>query len=323
MRTMKTTTGRKQRGSTLAAFVVVSAALFAFTAVGVDTGRVAAVATEVQTVADSAASAGARALLAGATTTTARTQAQSVVGQNRVNGATAVIQAAQLQTGSYNAQTGAFVSGGLPAIAMRATPSVTVRNFFAGIMGGGFANTTVTKTATAASVGVGQGQPTLPLVLGDCHFPSIASCFNTPNCLPRLTQVPNTTNNTGWTSFFDGASSAPNISKYMPAACGGTATPPNITVGASINLNNGQITSVLSKVDECVKKGINTFLIPIVACGGNFNQSSTVTGFATITVTQVLVHGSPKGLDLGAIFQAIAGPPGGGNFGTYTIRILG
>ncbi len=321
--TKKNDAGRRQRGSTLAAFVVTAAALFALTAVGLDTGRLATVATEVQTVADTAASAGARALLAGATTSAARAQAQSVVAQNRVNGATAVVQAAQLQVGSYNQQTGAFINGGMPAMAMRATPSVPVQNLFAGILGSSFRTTTVTKTATAASVGLGQGQPTLPLALGDCHFPSIASCFNTPGCLPSLTQSPNTSNNTGWTAFLDDASSAPNISKYMPAACGGTVAPPPITVGTSISLNNGQIASVLSRVDDCVKKGINTFLIPIVACGGNFNQSSQVTGFATVVVTQVQVHGNPKGLDLSAIFQAVAGPPGGGNFGTYTIRILG
>jgi hypothetical protein len=273
-------------------------------------------------VADSAATAGAKALLDGGSPATARAEAQAVVGQNRVDGTSATIGSAQLEVGSYDWQTRAFVNGAVPANAVRATPSRTVQNLFAGIFGAQFASTTVTKTATAAFSGLGSGQPTLPLVIGACHFPALSSCFDTPGCLPSLTQVPNTTNNSGWTAFFDSATSNPNISQYMPAACGGSTAPPSISVGASISLNNGQITSVLRDVERCVNQGINKFTIPIVACGSNFNQSGAVTGFATIIVDSVVSQGSPKGLNLHAIFEDVVGPGGGGAYGTYTVRLV-
>jgi Flp pilus assembly protein TadG len=312
----------RERGAILTAFVLTSTALFALAAVGVDTGRLGLTANEVQTVADSAATAGAKALLDGGSPATARTQAQAVVGQNRVDGTTATIDTAQLEVGSYDPQTRAFVNGAVPANAVRATPSRAVQNLFAGILGAQFANTTVTKTATAAFGGLGSGQPTLPLVIGACHFPALSSCFDTPGCLPSLTQVPNTTNNTGWTSFLDGSTSNPSITQYMPAACGGSRIPPAIGIGTSISLNNGQITSVLNRVKDCVDQGINKFTIPIVACGSNFNQSAAVTGFATIIVDSVVAQGSPKGLNLHAIFEDVVGPGGGGAYGTYTVRLV-
>ena len=171
-------------------------------------------------------------------------------------------------------------------------------------------------------MGLGSGAPNLPLAIGDCHFPSISSCFNTPGCLPSLTQVPSTTDNTGWTSFLDGSTSNSSIGQYMPSACGGSKTPPTVGVGTPVSLNNGQITSVLQSVQDCVNQGINKFTVPVVSCGGNFNQSSTITGFATIIVDSVNATGSPKGLNLHAIFDDVVGPPGGGNYGTYTVRLI-
>ncbi len=319
---MKPNRKKNQRGAALTAFILTSAALFAMAAVGIDSGRLAFIANEVQTIADSAATAGARALLDGGTSAAARGQAQTVAAQNRVNGAAGVIQTGQLEVGSYDPTTRAFANGAVPANAVRATPATTVNNVFAGIFGPSFASTTVTKTAMAAFTGVGGGQPTLPLVLGDCHFPSLSSCFDDPSCLPSLTQVPNTTNNSGWTSFFDGSASNTTVGQYMPSACGGTTAPPAVRVGDSISLNNGQITSVLRDVEECVNRGINQFVIPIVACNSNFNQSAPVTGFATVIVDRVNSQGSPKGLDLHAVFEEIVGPPGGGNYGTYTVRLM-
>src|SRR5262249_44170028 len=162
---------------------------------------------------------------------TARTQAQSVAAQNAVNGSGATVSAAQIEVGQYNYTTNAFVNGAAPPSAVRATPSVTVSNLFAGILGSSFANTTVTKSATAWFSGAGQAAASLPLALGDCHFPSLSSCFKTAGCLPSLTQVPSTTDNSGWTSFFDGSTSGPSIAAYMPSACGGTKTPPVVKVG--------------------------------------------------------------------------------------------
>lgn len=315
---------KSERGAILAATVLALPALLALVAVGVDTGRIAFTATEVQNVADAAATAGAQNLLEGGTATTARSQAQTVAAQNAVNGSGATVLAAQVEVGQYNYTTHAFVNGATPSSAVRATPSVTVSNLFAGILGSSFANTTVTKTATAGFSGLGQAAATLPMAIGDCNFPALSSCFQTAGCLPSLTQVPSTTDNTGFTSFFDGSTSGPSITAYLPSACGGTKTPPVVKVGDSINLNNGQSNGqALKGVEDCVeKKGITKFLVPIVACSGNFNQSSTVTGFATIIVDSVVATGNPKGINLHAIFEDVQGTPGGGAYGTGEMRLL-
>jgi hypothetical protein len=297
-------------------------ALLALAAVGVDSGRIALTANEVQTVADIAATAGAKALLDGGNASTAINHAQTVVQQNMVDGSGATIQTAQLEVGQYDPQTRTFTAGANPPSAVRATPSTTVQNLFTGIFGSSYANSTVTKTATAGFTGLGQGAPTLPLALGDCDFPALSSCFGSSSCLPRLSQVPSTTDNTGWTSFFDGSTSENTITAYLPSACGGSKTPPVINVGAPINLNNGQGTGkALNGVENCVKKGFNQFLIPIVSCSGNFNQSATVTGFATIIVDSVVSSGNQKGLNIHAIFQETAGPPGGGAYGMGMMRL--
>src|SRR5262245_54402057 len=196
---------KSERGAILVATVLALPALLALVAVGIDTGRIAFTATEVQNVADAAATAGAQNLLEGGTATTARSQAQTVGAQNAVNGSGATVLPAQIEVGQYNYQTHTFVNGATPSSAVRATPSATVQNLFVGILGSSFANTTVTKTATAGFSGLGQAAATLPLAIGACNFPSLSSCFQTSGCLPSLTQVPSTTDNTGWTSFFDGA----------------------------------------------------------------------------------------------------------------------
>ena len=316
-------TRKSERGAILVATVLALPALLALAAVGIDTGRIAFTATEVQNVADAAATAGAQNLLKGGTATTARSQAQTVGAQNAVNGSGATVLPAQIEVGQYNYTTHAFVNGAAPPSAVRATPSVTVSNLFAGILGSSFANTTVTKTATAGFSGLGQAAATLPLAIGDCNFPALSSCFQTAGCLPSLTQVPSTTDNTGFTSFFDGATSGPAIAAYLPSACGGTKTPPVVKVGDSINLANGQSNGqALKGVQDCVQKGFTTFLVPIVKCSGNFNQSSTVTGFATIIVDSVVATGNPKGVNLHAIFQDVQGTPGGGAYGTGEMRLL-
>jgi Flp pilus assembly protein TadG len=316
---------RKERGFALTAFALLSLALFAFAAVGVDTGRLALTANEVQAEADIAATAGAQALLDGGTADTARSHAQTVVQQNAVNGSGATIQPAQIEVGQYNYQSKTFINGATPSSAVRATPSTTVQNLFVGILGSSFANTTVTKTATAGFTGLGEAAATLPLALGDCHFPELSSCFQDASCLPRLSQVPSTTDNTGWTSFFDGSSSGNSIADYMPSACGGKNTPPVVKVGDAISLNNGESSGKpLKAVEDCVeKKGITKFLVPIVGCDGNFNQSGIVTGFATVIVESVQAPPeSPKGLTLHAIFEEVQGTPGGGAYGTGEMRLL-
>jgi Flp pilus assembly protein TadG len=300
----------------LVAFAVSMGALFALAAVAVDIGRIAMVANETQNIADIAATAGAVNLLNGGTSTTARSDAQTVVAQNRLAGANATIDSGDIQVGQYNTQTNTFTNGANPPDAVKATKSTTVQNLFAGFFGASFMNSTVTRSATAGFTGPGQGQPTLPLVIGDCDFGALKRCALDPTCLPTLTQAPATSNNTGW--FMDD-------SPYYPAACGGSGSPPIISVGDSIGLIGGQVTGQqLKQVKSCFDAGITQFTVPIVACDkSNFNQNGVVVGFATIDVTAVHVPpDNPKGIDLKAVFQEDTGASaGGGAFGTGQMRL--
>jgi hypothetical protein len=299
------------RGAALAAVAISLGALLSITVVGVDVGRLAHTAGEVQTVAQVAAAAGVMSLLTGATAATARQQAQAVVAQNRVAGAPATIADANLDLGQYDLQAGTLSSGAVPPSAVRAQASATVRNLVAGYFGGSFLNATLTRTATATFVGLARGAATLPLAIGDCDFPALSTCFGNPSCLPQLTQAPNTTNNTGWTSFFQPNPSNSTVGVYFPAACGGSVAPPIVQLGDSINLNNGQVDPLLKSLKDCLTANITQFLIPVVSCAGNFNGSSTVTGFATIVIDSVVTSGGSKGVNAHIIFKPMPGTPGG------------
>ena len=302
-----------ERGVALVAFAVSMGVLFGLSAVAIDLGRIAMVANETQNVADIAATAGAVNLLNGGNSAGAINDAQAVVGQNRLAGATATIDAANIQVGQYNPQTNKFTNAN-PPDAVQVTKSTTVQNLFAGIFGSSFVNSTVTRSATAGFTGPGQGQPTLPLVIGDCDFGALKRCTLDPTCLPTLTQAPATSNNTGWIK---------DDSPYYPAGCGGPASPPIVKVDDVLTLTGGQVSGQqLQSVKDCFDKGITQFTVPIVSCAkSNFNGDATVTGFATIVVTAVHVPpDNPKGLDVKAVFQEATGS-GGGAYGTGKMRL--
>jgi hypothetical protein len=304
-----------QRGVALVGFAVSMAALFAIAAVAVDMGRIATTADEVQAVADAAATAGAMTLFKNGTAAQAKADAQTVVGQNRVNGATATIAASAVQVGQYDPTTKTFTNGATPPNAVRATPSATVQNLFVGIFGSRFMNTTVTKTATAGFVGVGSATPTLPLVIGDCNFGQFKECTLDPSCLPQLFQVPSQGNS----AFIK---TTGNVSD-LPASCGGSGTV--LSAGDTVNLTNGQTDNTLKSISDCFKTGVTQFTIPVVSCdstGGNWQGTAQVVGFASITVTAVKATGNPKTVTFNTITKELSGPVGGRPFGNGTVRLL-
>jgi Flp pilus assembly protein TadG len=318
MRTHPTRRARNgERGFALAAFALSMTAFFALAAVAIDLGRLAHTANEVQNVADAAATAGATNLMNGGTASTARSDAQTVVAQNAVAGLTASIQTADLQVGQYNPQTNVFTNGATPPTAVRATPSTTVQNLFAGFFGPSFMNTTVSKTATAGFAGLGQAAPTLPLVIRDCQFQSLQACFSN-DCLPQLTVQPDGSNSC-WSSLTSPAASKSTVEPYFPSVCGGNVTPPTISVGDSLNLTNGTINPLVNDVSSCLSAGINTFLVPIIACSSNCNQSAAVTGFATVQISNVNMQ--THSFTIQALMNDVSGPPGGAAYGTGSMRL--
>jgi len=319
---------RNERGFALVMVAISATTLFAFLAAAIDLGRLAFTANEVQAVADVAATAGATYLMAGQDTTTARSQVRAVVAQNRVAGAAASIpQDSDIQVGQYDPQTNTFTNGASPYSAVRATPSATITNQFMGMFGASYNTSTVTKTATAGFSGLGQAAPTLPLVIKDCRFPSLQSCFGDSSCLPRLTLQPDGGQNSCWSSLTDSSSGNSSIEQYFQAPClpknakNKVTAPPVISVGQSINLNNGTIDGLVDDVSGCLSASppIDTFLVPIVACSSNCNQAAAVTGFATVQLSNVQNHT----FTVKALFNDDAsGPTGGGAYGTGKMRLF-
>lgn len=302
---------RDDRGIAVPLVAIVMTVLVAMAAVGVDTGRVATVAAEAQNAADIAALAGARALADDEDPTA---KANALLGQNKINGLSATPFLQSLTIGNLDSNYN-FVANASPANAVKAKVVTTVKTVVLGAIGS--PNATVTREAIAALAGMGSGVPTLPIALGDCHFDP--SC-TTQACMPYLSQVPNTTNNSAWTSFFVGNPNNNTVGQYIPTPCNDGMTQ-FLKVGDIINLSNGQVVPLLRDIECLLENGMNTFVIPIVPCPGNYNQSKTVVGFAKIEVDSVRSTGNPKGIWLHGIYDGSPGTPGGGSFGLNVISL--
>ena len=320
---------RDERGIAMVQTAIFLTALTALVTVGVDVGRLAFTATEVQNLADIAATAAAKHVVNG--DGTSRQGADLLAGQNFVDGAAATPSNVPLvEDGTYDFATGTFNPGGSPATAVRATAAATVQNIFAGILG--TPNTTVTKTATASYAYPGGGQAGLPIAIGDCAFPD-PNC-QSDSCLPQVLQIPSPSDNSAWTGFTEG-SSTNNIGDFFPTACGGNGDPiPGIVanqggtcvddgINDCISLNNGQEVPLLNLIQGCLDAGLDTFLVPVIDCDAGLNGNAPVMGFATIQITSVVNSGGTKHIELRAIHNANApGPPGGGNFGSGSVVLV-
>ncbi|HYV57409.1 MAG TPA: hypothetical protein VE911_07690 [Candidatus Nitrosopolaris sp.] len=309
-------------------------ALFALAAAAVDVARLAQTGSETQAVADIAASAAANAMLKGATVAQARTEAQTVVSQNRMGGATASIADADLHFGQWDPQTSTFHDGWTPSSAVLATPRTSVRNLMTGFLGRAFLTSTVNKQAIATFAALGQASPGLPLAIGVCDFATLQACYANNSCMPTLTFAPDNgttggngnAKNSAW-ALFGSRSGSSGILDYLPTVCGGSGTPaPTLSAGGSLNLTNGVVTSVLHNLNTSTCQAWwsnNPLLVPVVDCTC-FNCSARTVGFATIVITAVHDMGTNKGLDLHAIFREVTGPPGGcSNCGTGSVALAG
>ncbi len=335
---------RNQRGQSLPLLAIGMLALMGLAAGAVDIGRHAFTATELQNLADSAASAAAK--VAGNYCTTGGTggicapnvaasnaaaysAAQTMAQYNKVDGEVTGFAASDVVVGRYDA--GTFTPSAQPSNAVRATARKTINNIIAGMIGN--PTSTITRTATATIVGVGAGLPTMPIALGDSYW---NNCINFGCAQPELVLVPDTIDNAGWTTFFLNNVSQPNIKGYIPSPCGGGVTPPYIKVGDMIQLGNGQGNALNAVQCLVCNQGQNNFLVPIVHTS-KFNQAAPVVGFATIVVdkfnysTNPKVRscgesggGSLKGFTVRSVFNAnVTGPSGPGFYGSGWAQMVG
>ena len=305
-----------ERGAILAFAAIAMVAFLSFAVVGVDLARVAFTATEAQTAADAAATAGVNALIRDGDVVA---QAQSVALQNTIDGLPASLAADAIELGHYEFATHSFIAGLTPHNAVRATAQTTISNFVAAVLGN--PSTVVTKAAIAAAGGVGADHPVLPIVVGECHFDDFQDSMSCAD-LPSLRQVPNTSQNSGWTSLSANPASTTAVRDYLPNSCGGLGLPsPMLRTGDYINVTGGQNATVLKVIDDCVRQGKRAYVIPVVPCG-QYNQAMRVQGFATIHIDSVKATGNNKGLNLTAICRTDTGPVTGESFGTTSVAMV-
>ena len=320
---------RGQRGAAIFGFLAI--ALLAFmglAVVAIDFGHLGFSTNEVQVVADTAALAGARALLenrnAMAQVQNPVTVAQTVVSQNQLNGGAATIAAGNVEVGTYDFQANTFSIGGVNPNAVRATGEATVANLVAGFFGADTSD--VSRQAIAAYSGNASAAPPCPLSVGICNFNAYKSSGSCSQ-LPKLTQTPSTTDNSGWTSLFESSANSATYVKYLPEACGGGGeAAPSVRIGQSIALSNGQNNSVLKTMEDCFRAGLLTeCTVPLVnkGCNGQFNGSGQVVGFATFKIKEIRSTGSNKGISMDGICESDEpGARGGSDFGTMTVSMV-
>lgn len=330
MQNNHTRTNGNERGGVVLGFMGIALLVFmGLAVVAIDFGHLGLSTNEVQIVADTAATAGARALQKnyyGASEDPVAV-AQAVVAENHLDDGAATISASDVEVGTYDWQTQSFSAGGASPNAVRATGRATVANMIAGILGA--PTTDVERDAIAAYGGNGSARPVCPITIGICEFTQYQTSQNCSD-LPELSQVPSPEDTSGWTSLGPFAASASQAIAYLPVACGGGGeTPPTVRVGDMINVLNGQANSVLQTIRDCWQQGLLTeCVIPIidVPCGTQFNQAQPVVAFATFRVTSVST-GNSMGNGMGIGMDGICmtdepGAPGGPDLGTTTMALV-
>jgi len=320
----------RTRGAILASAGILMLTLVAMAVVGVDIGRVAVTANETQTVADVAASAYARAMLTnemgGSRDATA--DAIAVVQGNSVAGeAASAGNVSSLVEGSWSWETRSFVPAGSPVNAVQATATATIDNIFADIFGDG--QSTATKQAIAAIGCPSSARAVLPIAVGECEFEAFQSSGDCSD-LPNLRQQNPGADNSCWTSLSSDANTNAALTRAMlPAECGcngcGEASPSPVGVGDDVDLQEGQTTTVMHALEDCLRNGIDEFVIPVIGCdetGATGCHNGEVRGFAAVRISNIVSQGNPKTLDL-EFFCDSQGAGGGGTCaGLQTVAMV-
>ena len=327
-------------GAILPLLAVLAFALLALIAFFVNTGWLAFKKSEAQTAVDAAAMAAAAALpdfnrsgnpaavatlAAGFNGPPTQNRANLVIGQDPD------IQLADLQFLSYSDS-----SGGVPALdaqsanAVRVTKSYTIPHFLAPFLGNNL-STTTTVRATALLGSPECMVPRLPFAILECDLGNppqpndqcLAACSG--GVVQREVRFsPAPVDNGAW-FIFD-----PNAGNNTPAnaaACKDAVTYttpiPELCVGSFISLNNGQLTSCLSALDNwcdqrdaqgqpvsnpqppqypaapCSEATPWEAYVPVIACAdlppsNQPNQVVRVSGFAKVAITNVVNQGNQK-----------------------------
>ena len=110
--------------------------------------------------------------------------------------------------------------------------------------------------------------------------------------MTRNFQVP--TDNSCFTSLTTDSASASTEKSLVPkcGSGGGGGQTQTVSIGDSINLDNGQQSTVLQALDDCVKAGQTEFVVPVVGDGACGPHNSNVVAFARIIIDHVQSTGA-------------------------------
>jgi Flp pilus assembly protein TadG len=275
-----------QRGQVLAYSGICFLTFFSLAAVAVDIGRHVFVGREVQVVADAQALAGATALARtnGDITSSAYQDAvKSFAQRNAVEGATT---STVTPVPGHWSTSGGFAAGS-PYNAVQSTASFTIGNIFAMFS----RSSTISRTAVAAFTPA----PTLPIALcNGSWYSGLTFTFRVSNQSDTAK-----TATAAWAMYDPGNSTFNNanmnvLPRYLPAACGGTMTPPQEVIGGTLLLGNGvgplfnsSCSTSPTGLGQCLPGKTYTVPITNLACGGPMNQQQTIVGFVTVRIDSV------------------------------------
>ena len=300
---------RGQEGFALIAGGLVLLAMFALIVVAIDIGRISHTATEVQGIADSAAMAGALAVLkegAGKAqpAATAAANDNRFDGQNFVAGTNGQLD---VNEGSWDPSTASFTLGGSPTNAVRAiVTGQSVRYVTAPLIPGVAPTSDIQKLAVAVIAAPSIAVVNVPLAICSSVANGVSPqppgpCANGDGTVIKT--IPDLEQQGSQNSCFSGLGYGANSfseRNLLPAQCGcvgcGT-TVATVAVGEIISLDAGQNNTVLQALQNCVdptKGNFHRFVVPVIndcSCSG---AHLPVAGFVEIQIddpSQVIWQG--------------------------------
>ena len=328
---------RGSRGAMAAMVALCLTALVGLTGAAVDLGLLASARSELQNAADAAALAGAGTMIYFASSSDFTPQtavglatAQQVCLANQAEGVSLSLRTEDVTIGYWDTEAGAFDSAktgssdpdditGFQAVVRRdSVANGPVETFFAGMVGLGSVELSAVSTAFLGWSGrVDPATVDLPLAI---HASALQSA-GSPDCGTSLLFNNENDETAEWTSFFTWPTNDNTVRDYL----GGDSQTPEIAVGDQLNVINGNlsVTTMNAMQARFQAEGVDNdgdgspdaweVVVPVVAPGSS-STVSTVSGFATLVLTEIDASHAVFYLQCD---RAILGSnTGGGDYGT-------
>lgn len=284
-----------QRGSVFVFVTLLMVLLLIMVGLGLDTGHLVYIRAQGQAAVDAAALSAASAIPTGSVDDVTDRAAALNVKNNYIGSPKNPIKPTDVTFVQYSPNDGKITTSGITIanangvrVALEtsnphtgATPSTAM---LSPLLLTPLLNLFGTNIDTAANVEVSavavlKATPGLPIAIEE------ARCGQSNP--QRLLQTSSKNDNSGYTTYGIGDSSAAEIKRILEAArtCSGAIPPVN--VGFATQLNNGQISSVYKDFqDVFAADPSQCYLIPVVRNGSNWNQAEKIVDFARFCPSQ-------------------------------------